>query len=106
MESSKEMATPVESYLKLKEKERKLLKDARKFWPLVGSLIYLTITRLEIAYFVSVISQFLHNPRIPYLDATKRVLRYVKGSLDYGLMYKESEDSCWVALLMWTRLVI
>ncbi|XP_031248149.1 uncharacterized protein LOC116105919 [Pistacia vera] len=49
---SKEMATPMESYLKLKKDEGKLLKDAKTFRQLVGSLIYLTITRPEISYSV------------------------------------------------------
>ncbi|KAK3043577.1 hypothetical protein RJ639_002156 [Escallonia herrerae] len=89
MGEAKEMATPMEPYLKLKKGEGQLLKDARKFRQLVGSLIYLTITRPDIAYPVGVISQFMQTPRTPHLDAAKRIMRYVKGSLGYGLMYKK-----------------
>lgn len=92
MGESKEMATPMEPYLKLTKEEGELLKDARRFRQLVGSLIYLTITRPEIAYSVSVISQFMQNPRTHHLEAAKRILRYIKGSIAHGLMYKKGND--------------
>ncbi|KAA3473082.1 Retrovirus-related Pol polyprotein from transposon TNT 1-94 [Gossypium australe] len=70
----------------------KLLQDATKFRLLVGSLIYLTITRPKIVYSVGVVSQFMQCPRSTHLDAAKRILCYVKGSIDYGLMYGRSEN--------------
>ncbi|GMI82979.1 cysteine-rich RLK (RECEPTOR-like protein kinase) 8 [Hibiscus trionum] len=86
------MATPMETNVKLKKDGGKILQDARKFQQLVGSLIYLTITRPEISYSVSVISQFMQNPKSHHLDAAKRILRYIKGSLEYGLMYKKNDS--------------
>uniref|UniRef100_A0A3Q7GEK1 Reverse transcriptase Ty1/copia-type domain-containing protein n=1 Tax=Solanum lycopersicum TaxID=4081 RepID=A0A3Q7GEK1_SOLLC len=65
--------------------EGQSLKDAMMFRQLVGSLIYLTITRPEICYSVGV---FMHSPTTFHLDAGKRILRYVKGSLSHGLWYK------------------
>lgn len=88
MGGSKEKTTPMEPNLKLKKDGDKSLKDAIKFRQLVGSLIYLTITRPEISYSVGVISLFMHNPTTSHLDAAKRILRYVKGSLSHGLWYK------------------
>ena len=92
MGESNGIATPMEPYLKLNKEEGELLKDERRFRQLVGSLIYLTTTRPEIAFPVSIISQFMQSPRTPHLDAAKRILRYVKYSLDYGLLYKRSSD--------------
>ncbi|PHT55609.1 hypothetical protein CQW23_04095 [Capsicum baccatum] len=82
----KKKATPMKPNLKLKKDEGKALKDAIKFWQLVGSMIYLTITRSEISYCVGVISQFMHNLTTSHLSTAKRILRYVKGSLsmDFG----------------------
>ncbi|XP_037496769.1 uncharacterized mitochondrial protein AtMg00810-like [Jatropha curcas] len=94
MGESKEMATLMEPNLKLTKDEGKLLKDAKKFRQLVGCLIYLTITRPEISFsvsVVSVVSQFMQNPRTSHLDAAKRILCYVKGSLSHGLWYKRCE---------------
>ncbi|KAL0453679.1 UNVERIFIED_CONTAM: Retrovirus-related Pol polyprotein from transposon RE1 [Sesamum latifolium] len=91
MGESKEKATPMEPHLKLMKDSGKMLKDAKQFRQLVGSLIYLTITKPEISYSVGVVSQFMQYPRTTHLDATRRILRYIKGSLDYGLLYKKNE---------------
>ncbi|KAM7479031.1 hypothetical protein LguiA_027244 [Lonicera macranthoides] len=84
---SKAMSTPMEPCLKLQKIEGKLLEDGRKFRQLVGSLFYLTITRPDIAYSVGVMSQFMDKPCVGHLVAAKRILRYVKGTLAFGLMY-------------------
>ncbi|KAF2320610.1 hypothetical protein GH714_029009 [Hevea brasiliensis] len=92
MGKSKEKATPMEPHLKLMKNEGQELKDAGKLKQLVGSLIYLTTIRPEIAYSVGVISQFMQNPRTSHLDAAKRILRYVKGTTNYGLLYKKGKE--------------
>ncbi|KAK3006483.1 hypothetical protein RJ639_016084 [Escallonia herrerae] len=92
MGESKSMSTPMEPNLKLKKHEGKLLEEGRKFRQLVGSLIYLNITRLDIAYSVRVVSQFMDKPQISHLNAAKRILHYVKGTLEYGLRYKKSDS--------------
>ncbi|KAG8484252.1 hypothetical protein CXB51_023902 [Gossypium anomalum] len=92
MEESREKSTPMEKCLKLKKDEGELLKDVRKFRQLVGSLIYLTITRPEISYAVGVVSQFMQAPRTPHLDVAKRILRYIKGTNDFSLFYNKGND--------------
>jgi hypothetical protein len=57
---------------------------------MVGSLNYLTTTRPDIAYFVSVLSQFMEKPLESHWNATKAVLRYLKGTLDYGIKYTDA----------------
>ena len=59
MGESKEKTTPMEPHLKLMKNEGKPLENARRFKQFVGSLIYLTITRPEIAHSIGVISQFM-----------------------------------------------
>ena len=56
----------------------------------MGSLLYLTITRPNIVFAVGVMSQFMESPCADYLIVAKRILRYVKGTLEYGLFYKEN----------------
>ena len=58
---------------------------------LVGSLIYLTLTRPDISYAVGMASRYMQNPRKPHLEAVQRILRYVKGTIDYGLLYKKAK---------------
>ena len=55
---------------------------------LVGSQIYLTITRPDLSYPVSLLSQLMQTPRDVHLDSAKRVLRYVSGTMDYNILYK------------------
>ena len=59
---------------------------------LVGSLIYLTLTRPDISYPVRMVSRYMSNPKKPHLDAVKRILRYVKGTINFGIIYKETKD--------------
>ncbi|XP_039026046.1 secreted RxLR effector protein 161-like [Hibiscus syriacus] len=83
------MTTPMEPCLKLTKDEGKLLEDATLFRQLVGSLFYLTITRPDILYSVGVISQFMEKLRESHLIAAKRILRYVKSTLNFRLLYKQ-----------------
>ena len=59
---------------------------------LVGSLIYLTLTRPDISYPVRMVSRYMSNPKKPHLDAVKRILRYVKGTINFGILYKKTKD--------------
>ena len=63
--------------------------DATKYRQLVGRLIYLTTTRPNISYVVGILSRFMHKPCEGHWLATKRVLRYLKGTQDVGLMYSK-----------------
>ncbi|RVW93185.1 Retrovirus-related Pol polyprotein from transposon RE1 [Vitis vinifera] len=54
---------------------------------LVGSLVYLTVTRPDISYVVHQVSQYLSAPRSTHYAAVLRILRYLKGTLFHGLFY-------------------
>ncbi|RWR74934.1 Integrase, catalytic core [Cinnamomum micranthum f. kanehirae] len=89
MEESKIMDTPMDPSLKLIKDGGRLLKDATLFRQLVGSLFYLTITRPDISFPVGVVSQFMDKPRESHFIAAKRILRYIKGTLNFGLFYQQ-----------------
>jgi hypothetical protein len=59
--------------------------DPTQFRSLTGALQYLTFTRSDIAYAVQQICLHMHDPREPHLTAMKRVLRYLRSSLDFSL---------------------
>jgi hypothetical protein len=63
--------------------------DKGRYQRLVGKLIYLSHTRPDIAYAVSVVSQFMHNPRQPHMDAVECILRYLKSSPGKGLLFSK-----------------
>lgn len=77
----------MEQKLKLTPTDGDLLHDPAHYRRLVGRLIYLTITRLDIVYSVHILIQFMHQPRKPHIEAILRVLRYLKGSPCQGLLF-------------------
>jgi len=76
---SKSATTPLDSKLKL-ESNGKALDSPSHYQKLVGKLIYLTITRPDIAFAVSLVSQHMHAPTIQHLGMVKHILQYLKGS--------------------------
>ena len=85
-----------------------LFLDPTLYRSLVGALQYLTITRLNIAHVVNFVSQFLHSSTEDHFLAVKRILRYVKGALHFGLNFHPSatlgalvaySDADWVGCL-------
>ena len=69
---------PAEQNVTLTQGDGDLLEDASQYRRLVGRLIYLTITRPNLAYAVHTLSQFIDKPRKPHLEAAHKVLRYIK----------------------------
>ena len=88
----KPMSTPMDPNVRLQEEEVKDLKDVTMHPQLIVSLIYLTLTRLDIYYPVGVVSRYMSNPNKPHLDAVKRILRYVKGTINFGILYNERNN--------------
>ena len=62
------------------------------FRKLVGNLRYLTCSRPNILYGVGLISRYMEAPTCLHIKTAKRILRYVKGTLDYGLFYSSSKN--------------
>ena len=65
-----------------------LRRDPRRYRRLVGKLNYLTITRPNISFPMSVVSQFLQSPCDSYWNAVIRILCYIKGSPCQGVLYE------------------
>ncbi|CAL2271616.1 unnamed protein product [Prunus armeniaca] len=66
--------------------------NKEQYQRLVGRLIYLEHTRPDIAYVVSVVSQFRHSSNVSYRNVVDRILRYLKSSLGKGLMFSKNGD--------------
>jgi hypothetical protein len=66
--------------------------DPHLYRQLIGSLMYLVNTRHDICYVVSVLSQFMSQPRQTHWIAAKHVLRYLGGIVGYGLRYAFAVD--------------
>jgi hypothetical protein len=80
-------AVPMEAKMKLSKDSSSPLVDQTEYRSPIGSLRYLLHTRPELTFSVSYLSRFMECPRQEHMAAAKHLLRYVAGSLEYGLYY-------------------
>ncbi|XP_026405475.1 uncharacterized protein LOC113300488 [Papaver somniferum] len=92
MDNCNPILTPTEERMKLTKDESGELVNSTDFKSLVGCLRYLTSTRPDIMYAVGLVSRFMKLPRQSHLQAAKRILKYVKGTISLGILYTVSED--------------
>ncbi len=65
----------------------------KEYQSMVGSIMYPMIqTRPDICFAVTILSRYNHNPNSKHIAAVKRVIRYLKGTLDYGITYGSTND--------------
>ena len=79
------MASPMALNLKLLSDASSEMVDTTMYRQMIGSLMYL---RPDICFAVTTLSQYLTDPRHVHLTITKRILRYLKGTVDNGLKYR------------------
>ena len=79
--------TPLEQNVKLHSDDGTKEVNGTLYHQLVGILNYPTTTKRDIAYFVSILSQFMAKPHESHWIAAKRVLRYLKGTINFGIEY-------------------
>jgi hypothetical protein len=91
MEDCRPMTTPmITNWKKLHAYESQLL-DSTLYHQLIGSLMYLVNTRPDIFFAINTLSQFMVEPRRVHCVAAKHVLRYLYGTVDYGLDYQRGD---------------
>jgi len=71
--------------------------DETYYKQIVGSLMYITATKPDIMFGVSFITRFMARPTELHLQAAKRILRYLKGTIDYGIFYKKNGNKQLIA---------
>jgi hypothetical protein len=81
------MNTPMETKLKLLVYTSSKLVFAMMCKHIIGSLMYMTDTRPDICFVVNALSQYLVDPIRVHFFSAKHVMRYFKGTLDFGLFY-------------------
>ena len=85
---AKPCSTPMAPNIQL-TKERELFEDLKRYRRLVGKLNYLTVTRPDIAYLASVLSQYMSSPIVSHWVALEHILCYLKEALGRGILYKK-----------------
>ncbi|KAJ9550673.1 hypothetical protein OSB04_014718 [Centaurea solstitialis] len=92
LSDNKVASTPLEHNLHLTPNAGTPLQDPTRYRQLVGSLVYLTVTRPDIAYAVHTVSQFMAAPCSVHYAAVLRILRYLKGTMFHGLHFSSKSS--------------
>ena len=87
LSDTRTVATPMDLHLSLRPTDGTPLEDPSRYRHLVGSLVYLTVTRPDIAHAVQILSQFVSAPTSVHYGHLLRVLRYLRGTKTQCLFY-------------------
>ncbi|RVW76140.1 Retrovirus-related Pol polyprotein from transposon RE1 [Vitis vinifera] len=84
--------TPIEEGLKLCVEPNQVSTDKGRYQRLVGRLMYLAHTKPDLAYALSVVSQYMHNPGEQHMNAVMRILRYLKNAPKKRILFAKNVD--------------
>jgi hypothetical protein len=85
-------STPMEENLKLHGNSNQVPTNKERYQRLVGRLMYLAHTRPNLAYALSVVSQFMHSPSEEHMNVVIRILRYLKSSPGKGILFTKGHN--------------
>ncbi|KAL4388179.1 hypothetical protein GQ457_09G023630 [Hibiscus cannabinus] len=88
----KPIDTPMDPNLEFGRNESNIPVSEETYQRLVGKLIYLSLTRPDLAYSVGIVSQFMSDPKEEHLEAVYRILKYLKFTPGFGLMFRKTSD--------------
>ncbi|RDX84967.1 putative mitochondrial protein, partial [Mucuna pruriens] len=91
MEESKSISTPMNQKELSKEDVVDKI-DEGYYRSLIGCLMYITTTKSDILFAINLYSQLMHCASEMLLRAVKRILRYGKGTVDYGVKFKKCQE--------------
>jgi hypothetical protein len=89
MEQCKPTTTPMNQKERFCKEDGAGKVDKKLYRSLIGRLMYLTTTRPDIMYDVSLLSRYMHCASEIYFKVAKRILRYIKGTADYGIKFSQ-----------------
>ena len=90
MENSKHLATPMNTSCYLDKDESGQPVDPKQYRGMIGSLLYLSASRLDIMFSVCICARFQSDPKFSHLMAVKRIIRYLLGTVSLGLWYAKN----------------
>ncbi|KAK6145353.1 hypothetical protein DH2020_022173 [Rehmannia glutinosa] len=92
IEEGRTVSTPMATNVKIDKDEKGKSVDESKYRGMIGSLLYLTASRPDILHAVCLCARFQGNPKEFHMSVVKRIFRYLKGTIQYGLFYPKNEN--------------
>jgi hypothetical protein len=97
MEDCKPVITPMQTSCKLiKDYDSKSI-DQRQYRSMIGSLLYVKTSRLDVMQAVGYVARFQEAPKESHVLVVKRIFRYLKGTKEFGLWYPKGKDLSLIA---------
>ncbi|GAA0140281.1 hypothetical protein LIER_01661 [Lithospermum erythrorhizon] len=87
LENAKSKRTPAATHVKVGKDVNGSYIDVSNYRSMLGSLLYLTASRPDIASSVGMCVRFQADPKKSHMNQVKRIIKYVNGTADYGLLY-------------------
>ncbi|KAK6143263.1 hypothetical protein DH2020_023611 [Rehmannia glutinosa] len=92
IEEGRTVSTPMVTNVKIDKDEKDKSVDESKYRGMIGSLLYLTASRPDILHDVCLCARFQSNPKESHMSVVKRIFRYLKCTIQYGLFYPKNEN--------------
>ncbi|XP_050888642.1 uncharacterized mitochondrial protein AtMg00810-like [Lathyrus oleraceus] len=93
MENTSHKRTLAPTHLKLSKDEKGTNVDQSLYMSMIGSLFYLTASRPDITFVVGLYARYQSEPKMSHISQVKRILKYVIGTSEYGMLYSHSANS-------------
>ena len=100
MEDCKPTPSPFQSRVKLSATCTSPEVDSTLYRQLVGSLLYLTHSYPNLSFVVFRVARYMQTPHESHWKATKRILRYIQGTIKFGIHYSTGGNLCWLVSLI------
>lgn len=92
MEDCKPVGTPMVTGCKLSKQDDSPSVDEKEYMSMIRKLYYVVHNRPDIAHVVGLVAIFQKDPKETHMVAVKRIFRYLKGIVDYGLWYPYNDN--------------
>ncbi|GAA0175306.1 hypothetical protein LIER_28500 [Lithospermum erythrorhizon] len=93
LETAKSKRTPIATHVKVTKNEDGKSVDISIYRSMIGSLIHLITSRPDIAHYVGVYERYQVDPKESHLNLVKRILMYIQGTFNHGLLYTFDTNS-------------
>ncbi|XP_050876093.1 uncharacterized mitochondrial protein AtMg00810-like [Lathyrus oleraceus] len=93
MENASHKRTHAPTHLKLTKDEKGINMDQSLYRSMIGSLFYPTASRPGITFAVGFCARYQYEPKISHITQVKRILKYINGTIEYGMMYSHNANS-------------
>ena len=96
LESGKPKRTCASAIVKFSKEDGAEPVDIKLYISMIGSLLYLTASMPDISYSVGVCARYQAHPTTTHLSYVKRIIKYIHGTSDNGILYSYDTNSCLV----------